>query len=123
MNHMPWTFYSTHATAQTHGFFDYCAVIDYPDCACCTGLFTDSAANTTDFALFLCLGTFFPVGAFYHNIIGTFMDMNDLLRADFCTGSAADTFFFVYFCYPIFINGNGSEFTFIYTGSAANAAI
>ena len=49
--------------------------------------------------------------------------MDHLLRADFCAGSAADTFLFIYFCYPIFIDGNGSELTFIYTGSTADTAI
>ena len=123
MNYMPWTFYSTHTAAQTHGFFDYCTVINHSDCTCCTGLLTDSTADAAGFTLFLCFRTFFLIGAFYHYIIGTFMNMNHILRADFRTGSTTDTFLFLYFCYPIFIDGNGSEFTFIYTGSTADTAV
>ena len=123
MNCMTRTFHSTHTTAQTHRFFDHCTVINYSDRTCCTGLLTDSAANTADFTLFLCFRTFFLIGAFYYNVVGTFMDMNHFLRADFCAGSAADTFLFIYFCYPIFIDGNGPEFTFIYTGLTSNTSI
>ena len=51
------------------------------------------------------------------------MDMDHFLWTYFRASSAADTFLFLYFCYSIFIDGNGSEFTFIYTGSTADTAI
>ena len=41
------------------------------------------------------------------------MDMDHFLWTYFRASSAADTFLFLYFCYSIFIDGNGSEFTFI----------
>ena len=51
------------------------------------------------------------------------MDMDHFLWTYFRASSTADTFIFIYFCYSIFIDGNGSEFTFIYTGSTADTAI
>ena len=102
-------FHSTHTTDQTHRFFDHRTVINYSDCTRRTGFLTDSTANAADFTLFLCFRTFFLIGTFYYNVIGAFMDVDYFLWTYFCTGPAADTFLFIYFCYPIFIDGNGSE--------------
>ena len=123
MNCMTRAFHSTHTTAQTHRFFDHRTVINYSDCTRRTGFLTDSTANAADFTLFLCFRTFFLIGTFYYNVIGAFMDVDYFLWTYFCTGPAADTFLFIYFCYPIFIDGNGSEFTFIYADFAADTAI
>ena len=123
IDRMPWTFHSTHTAAQAHGFLNHCTVINHFDCACCTGLLTDSAADAADFTLFLCFCTFFLIGTFYNNVIGAFMDMNHLLWTYFCAGSAADTFLFIYFCYSVFIDRNGSEFAFIYAGFASDTSI
>ena len=123
MNHMTRTFHRTHTTAQAYSFFNHRTVINYSDRACCTGLLTDSAANTADLTLFLCFRAFLLIGTFYYNVISAFVDMNNILRAYFCTGSAADTFIFIYLCYTIFIGGNGPEFALIYAGSAADTAI
>ena len=62
------------------------------DSTCRTGLLTDSTADTAYFTLFFCLCSFALVGTFDYDIIGTFMDMNDLLRTDFHTFSAGNAF-------------------------------
>ena len=123
MDNVSWAFHCAHTTAQTYGFLDHCTVVFYFYRTGCAGLLADSAADTADVTLLLCFCTFFLIGTFYHNVIGAFMDVDYFLWTYFCTGPAADTFLFIYFCYPIFIDGNGSEFTFIYAGFAADTAI
>ena len=56
-----------------------------PNGTCRTGLFTDTATDTAYFTLFLCRCSFALIGAFYNNIVCTFMNVNNLLRTDLCS--------------------------------------
>ena len=100
----------------------HCTVICYFNSTCSTGLLADPAADTACFALFLRRCTFALIGAFDHDIIRAFMNMNDLLRTDFGTFLAGNAFGFVDFCHSVFIEGNRAEFTCIDTGSTADTA-
>ena len=86
-------------------------------------LYTDSTADTADVTLLLCFCTFFLIGTFYHNVVCTLMDMDHFLWADFRTGATANAFLLIHFRHTILIDGNGSEFTFIYTGFTSDTSI
>ena len=117
---MSWAFHCAHTTAQTYGFLDHCTVVFYFYRTGCAGLLADSAADTADVTLLLCFCTFFLIGTFYHNVVCTLMDMDHFLWADFRTGATANAFLLIHFRHTILIDGNGSEFTFIYTGFTAD---
>ena len=123
MDNVSWTFHCAHTTAQTYGFLDHCTVVFYFYRTGCAGLLADSAADTTDVTLFLCFCPFFLIGTFYHNVVCTLMDMDHFLRADFRTGTTANAFLLIHFRHTILIDGNGSEFTFIYTGFTSDTSI
>ena len=123
MDNVSWAFHCAHTTAQTYGFLDHCTVVFYFYRTGCAGLLADSTTDATDFTLFLCLSTFLSVGTFYYNVIGTFMDMDHFLWADFRTGATANAFLLIHFRHTILIDGNGSEFTFIYTGFTSDTSI
>ena len=122
MDNVSWAFHCAHTTAQTYGFLDHCTVVFYFYRTGCAGLLADSAADTADVTLLLCFCTFFLIGTFYHNVVCTLMDMDHFLWADFRTGATANAFLLIHFRHTILIDGNGSEFTFIYSGSTADTA-
>lgn len=123
MDNVSWAFHCAHTTAQTYGFLDHSTAVFYFYRTGCTGLLTDSAADTADVTLFLCFCTFFLIGTFYHNVVCTLMDMDHFLWADFRTGATANAFLLIHFRHTILIDGNGSEFTFIYTGFTSDTSI
>jgi flavorubredoxin len=51
------------------------------------------------------------------------MDMDHFLWADFRAGTTANAFLLIHFRHTILIDGNGSEFTFIYTGFTSDTSI
>lgn len=123
MDNVSWAFHCAHTTAQTYGFLDHSTVVFYFYRTGCTGLLTDSTADTADVTLFLCFCTFFLIGTFYHNVVCALMDMDHFLRADFRAGTTANAFLLIHFRHTILIDGNGSEFTFIYTGFTSDTSI
>ena len=123
MDNVSWAFHCAHTTAQTYGFLDHCTVVFYFYRTGCAGLLADSTADTADVTLLLCFCTFFLIGTFYHNVVWTLMDMDHFLWADFRTGATANAFLLIHFRHTILIDGNGSEFTFIYTGFTSDTSI
>ena len=123
MDNVSWAFHCAHTTAQTYGFFDHSTAVFYFYRTGCTGLLADSTADTADVTLLLCFCTFFLIGTFYHNVVCTLMDMDHFLWADFCAGTTANAFLLIHFRHTILIDGNGSEFTFIYTGFTSDTSI
>lgn len=80
-NRVTRAFHCAHAAAQAQRFVDHRMVVNHPDGLRRACLFTDPAADTaygTDFSCFLSLVF---IDTFHYNIIGAFMEMDDLLRA------------------------------------------
>jgi hypothetical protein len=88
-----------------------------------TCLFADSAADAADRTDISCIFAFILVRTFYSNGISAIVQVDDVLRAFPCAAAAGDTFFFIYFCYTVFIQVNGTEFTAFYTFSTGYTAI
>ena len=100
-----------HAAAETDRFINDRTVIRHFDGTCRTCLLTDTAADTagrTDLSGFFAI---LLVRTANYNIIGTFMDMNHLLRTFPHAFAAGDAFCLIYFCHTILINSNCLERT------------
>ena len=112
---MSWAFHCAHTTAQTYGFLDHCTVVFYFYRTGCAGLLADSTADTADVTLLLCFCTFFS----YWNILPQCSlhthGHGSLSVGRLRTGATANAFLLIHFRHTILIDGNGSEFTFIYT--------
>ena len=122
-NHMAGTFHGAHSAAKTKPLVNHRTVMDHFHCLCRTGFFTDAASDTAHPADFFCGFSFVLVGTFYHNIIGTFVNMNHFLMAGFYTCSTGSTPFFIYLGCLIPIPYNGTGLTDCHTVSASHAAI
>ena len=123
MDNVSWAFHCAHTTAQTYGFLDHCTVVFYFYRTGCAGLLADTAANAADRTDLSGVFAILSVRTANHNVIGTLMDMDHFLWADFRTGATANAFLLIHFRHTILIDGNGSEFTFIYTGFTSDTSI
>jgi hypothetical protein len=110
MNDMPWTFYGTHTTAQAISFIDNRTAIMYFYSAGCTGTFADTTAYAADLAFLTGFNSLIMVGAFYGDIICTFMNMYDLLRTVTHAHATGNTFLFINLGDTMIINGNCIKF-------------
>ena len=88
---MAGTFDCAHTTAQADALVDDSAVLRHPDRTGGTGFLTDAAANAAGRTLFPGRRALVFVRAFDYNIVGTLMDMNDMLRTNPHTGAAGNT--------------------------------
>ena len=123
MNDMSWTFYRAHAAAQAVFFVDNSTIILYLNGSGCAGSFADAAADAADLALLTGLSTFILIGAFYGDVVCTFMDMNDLLWAGTNAHAAGNAFFFINLGNTTIVDGNCTKLTNGYAGLAGEAAI
>lgn len=123
MNDMSWAFYRAHAAAQAIFFVDNSTIILYLNGSGCTGAFADAAADAADLAFLTGLSTLILIGAFYGDVVRTFMDMNDLLRTGANAHAAGNAFFFIDFSNTAVVDGNCAELANGNTGLTGEAAV
>jgi hypothetical protein len=89
----------------------------------CAQALANTAADAAYVALLTGVCTLVFVGAFYHNVVGTFMDVDNMLRAGAHTRAAGDARIFVHHGHVICIEGNGVKLARGNTRTTAYAAV
>lgn len=123
------TFYCAHTTTKAYALVNGCTIVNHANGACCTGSFAQAAADTADrtdlprtppgFGIHALV----QIGAFYHDIVGTLMQMNHLLGTFSCTLSAGDAFLLIHLCHADLIDVNCAKLTRLHTRTAANTTV
>ena len=111
------------AAGQADGLVDVGEIVRHGDRAGRADLLTDAAADAADLAFLTGLSTLILIGAFYGDVVRTFMDMNDLLRTGANAHAAGNAFFFIDFSNTAVVDGNCAELANGNTGLTGEAAV